>query len=123
MKLKTNLGPRRDGLLPKIELGASVRGGKHETYTADADGEYDVPDSVAPGLIATGNFYPADGSVVELEPPESNIITDDDGEPVNLDEMSRADLSDLAINEFDIKVKANDNKAVITAAIMAAVRG
>lgn len=136
MKLKTTLPQRRDGSFPRIETGHGKRGAAASVIVADDAGMYDVPDERAADLIATGNFYPADGSVPvveESEPskpqdeqelangPAGNVIVNGDVS-VNLDDMTRAELVEFAAMNFDVVPKANDNKATIIAAIMAAVK-
>lgn len=134
MKLKTILPLRRDGSFPRIEAGNGKRGSAGDTFVADASGEYDVPDERAVELLATGNFYPADGSAPAAEPapepvadpapangPAGNVIVNGDV-TVNLDDMKRAELVEFALMNFGLEVKANDNKGEIIAAIMAAVK-
>lgn len=123
MKLKTNIEPRRDGSFPKVE----ARG---NTYTADKDGVYDVPDKVAEALLETDNFETLDGSNPAggkgrggrkggKNKPEPVIIESDDGKKINLSEMDRDALVEFATElGLDLLESTLDKDGVI-AAIMA----
>lgn len=131
MKITTAMR-RRDGSFPKLELPvvADVNGRAKrslQTYLADEAGIYDVPDDFGAQLVASTNYSRVDGdAAVNADPlpcsrDSGNVITCEDGETVNLDDMTRKDLAAFAADNFGLTVKANDNKGEIIAAIMAEV--
>lgn len=128
MKITTALR-RRDGSFPKLELPvvADVNGRAKrslQTYLADEAGIYDVPDDFGAQLVASTNYSRVDGEADVPEaavPAAAHVITCEDGETVNLDDMTRKDLAAFAADNFGLIVKANDNKGEIIAAIMAEV--
>lgn len=135
MKLKTSLPDRRDGAPRKLQIPCArdkINRDGFQTFLPDAAGEYDVPDTAVVQLLATGNFYLADGSeskpVVEPTaepvaetPATGNVIVCEDGAKKDLDAMTRAELEAFAADSFDLKFKQTDNKPAIVAAIMAEV--
>lgn len=117
MKLITSLGRRRDGSLPKIETTSGGRGNKAEQIVADPDGIYDVPDELGERLIATGNF--SDAEVRDSQPPAPTLLVNADGESLDLDAMTKAELAAFALENFGLEFKQNDTKPVLIAAILA----
>lgn len=104
MKIKTLVAKRRDGAFPKLELGDRHH---FNVYEADENGVYDVPNDDAQRLINTGNFVDVAG---KMKPKIEHVIVNTDGESVDLEKKTKAELVAFAKDEFDADLDEGKKK-------------
>lgn len=103
MKLKATFAPRRDGAYGRVvNTEGARRLNESPSYPIDDKGIVDVPDEYARHLISTGNFVLAAGE--ELTPLPSMIIANGDGTVIDLMELEKPALLQLANEIFNLNM-------------------